>query len=79
MAMGSRLKERGRLVISHPLGREFVHRLHIQNPELVPHELPGEQELREMAAEAGLVVIHFADQPAFYLAVAEKWPKLVKW
>lgn len=71
VAMAAMLKLGGRLVISHPLGRGFVHRLHQENPELVPHELPEEEPLRQMLEQVGLALIHFTDQPGFYLTLAE--------
>ncbi len=73
-ALSGLLKEGGRLVISHPLGRAFVHRLHQENPELVPHDLPEEEPLRQMLGRVGLILTYFVDQPGLYLAVAEKEP-----
>ena len=66
------LKPRGRLVISHPMGRDFVRWLMQHNPEMVRHELPDESRLRQMCAAAGLRVLRFVDEPDLYIATAQR-------
>ncbi len=64
------LTEGGRLVISHPLGKDFVRQLKEVNPEL--KELPDESEIGPLVEPEGFKVIQFVDEPEFYLAIAEK-------
>lgn len=66
------LKPRGRLVISHPMGRQFVGWLMQQSPDMVRHELPDEPRLRAMCAAAGLRILRVVDQPDLYLAIAQR-------
>ena len=62
----------GRLVISHPLGRQFVRHLREQHPEMVTSELPEQEQLEAMLEAAGFRLEIFQDQPELYLAVAKK-------
>ena len=60
----SLLNEGGRVFISHPLGSEFVRQLHASDPGVVPHVLPDEAALGEMAGRTSLTV-------ASYVTVAQ--------
>lgn len=62
----------GRIVISHPLGKEFVSSLHKNEPEIVPHLLPNNNELINWANEFGLRLQTFLDEPNLYLTVLKK-------
>jgi len=64
------LRQRGRLVISHPLGRNFIVELKKHAPfhlDMLPHE----EGARGLLERHGFEVIRFRDEPAFYLVVAK--------
>ena len=63
------LRSGGRVVISHPMGRDFACRLHESDPLMVPHLLPDEQEARRLLLAAGLELLHFTDEPLLYLLI----------
>ncbi|CAN0546976.1 unnamed protein product, partial [Ectocarpus sp. 12 AP-2014] len=42
------LEEGGKVVISHPLGRDFVSRLKAVDDTVVPHELPERDALERL-------------------------------
>lgn len=60
----------GRAVISHPMGRRFVHQLHRQDLAVVPHLLPGRRLAQRLLAVAGLEMVTWLDEPELYLMVA---------
>jgi SAM-dependent methyltransferase len=63
------LSPKGKLVIGHPLGRDFIEELRKHTPfELEP--LPGEKDAKELLRRHGFEVVKFRDEPAFYLVVA---------
>jgi SAM-dependent methyltransferase len=64
------LQERGRLVISHPMGRDFIVELKKHTPFHLDL-LPNEAESRELLGRHGFDLAVFIDEPAFYLVVAE--------
>lgn len=69
-AIHALLKEGGRLVISHPLGKDFVRRLGDRNEDI--KELPDESGLASLLEPEGLSLTEFVDEPEFYLAIAHK-------
>jgi len=69
------LRPGGRLVISHPMGSAFVRHLHQEDPLMVPHLLPDEQEARSLLQAAGLELVNFTDEPLLYSLVGRKPPK----
>jgi SAM-dependent methyltransferase len=71
------LAQGGRIVISHPLGRQFVASLHKNEPEIVPHPLPNREQLEAFADDFDLCLELFQDEPNFYLAVLKKWDSTV--
>jgi ubiquinone/menaquinone biosynthesis C-methylase UbiE len=71
-AIHTLLKEGGRLIISHPMGKDFVRRLKELRPETIKELLPGESEIGPLVEPEGFKVIQFVDEPEFYLAIAEK-------
>ena len=66
------LGSRGRLVISHPMGSEFVRRLKEGSPQYHLKDLPNEKQLRQLLDETGLTLAHFTAEPDLYLAICEK-------
>ena len=62
----------GRVVISHPLGREFVRRLRDEHPEMVASELPGQARLEAMLEATDFRLESLQDHSELYLAVARK-------
>lgn len=63
------LVDGGRLVISHPLGKEFIVELKSHAP--FPLDLlPEEDEAKEMLQPHGFTVSSYVDEPEFYLLVA---------
>lgn len=65
----SRLNTGGHIVISQPVGRQFVEQLHHFEPQLVPHHLPSNDELVSWCREFKLSLSHFRDEGKFYLAI----------
>ena len=62
----------GRLVISHPLGSDFVRRLKAGSPQYHLKELPDRSFLNQMLEGVGLAVTHFVDETDLYLAICTK-------
>lgn len=63
------LRSGGRLVISHPLGREFIHELKGHTP--FPLDLlPDQAEASELFGRHGFAIEKYVDEPEFYLLVA---------
>ena len=62
----------GRLVISHPMGRDFVRRLKAGSPQYHLKELPDRAALERLVAGTSLAVARFVDEPDLYLAVCGK-------
>ena len=56
-------------MISHPLGREFVQALNLNEPEIVPHLLPTQDMLAAWLHDLGLATERFTDEGDFYLAI----------
>eukprot|EP00551_Chaetoceros_affinis_P004840 CAMPEP_0203667380 /NCGR_PEP_ID=MMETSP0090-20130426/4220_1 /ASSEMBLY_ACC=CAM_ASM_001088 /TAXON_ID=426623 /ORGANISM="Chaetoceros affinis, Strain CCMP159" /LENGTH=543 /DNA_ID=CAMNT_0050531519 /DNA_START=105 /DNA_END=1736 /DNA_ORIENTATION=+ len=46
------LKNDGIIAITHPLGAQFVKKLHTEDPETVPHNLPSQDIFEEMIRES---------------------------
>ncbi|CAN0440387.1 unnamed protein product, partial [Ectocarpus sp. 8 AP-2014] len=63
------LQEGGKVVISHPLGRDFVSRLKAVDDTVVPHELPERDALERLVQFLPLVIDSFESGPELYLAV----------
>jgi len=69
------LRPGGTLVISHPIGRDAVNRLHREvSPVVAEDHVPAAHELRRMLEEVGLFEILIVDEPDFYLAAGHKPP-----
>ncbi|CAM9918212.1 unnamed protein product [Ectocarpus sp. 12 AP-2014] len=68
------LEEGGKVVISHPLGRDFVSRLKAVDDTVVPHELPERDALERLVQFLPLVIDSFESGPELYLAVLRKTP-----
>jgi len=64
------LRQRGRLVISHPLGGNFIAELKKHTPFHLDM-LPDEEGARGLLERHGFEVTRFRDEPAFYLVVAK--------
>ncbi|MEN6437109.1 MAG: class I SAM-dependent methyltransferase [Syntrophobacter sp.] len=64
------LRHKGRLVVSHPLGKEFI----IELKKYAPFHLdllPDEPEARQLCERHGFRIVSFVDEPLFYIFVAE--------
>jgi len=67
------LRNNGRLVICHTMGRTMINQLHQSIGGAVANDLlPDEFQLRELIRQAGLKVTHFEDSTERYLVIAEK-------
>jgi SAM-dependent methyltransferase len=64
------LRQKGRLVISHPLGRDFIVELKKGTPFHLDL-LPDEAEAKILLENHGFEVTEFGDEPTFYLVVAK--------
>jgi SAM-dependent methyltransferase len=65
------MKPEGRIVISHPLGKGFIHSL----KESIPFpldEFPDEQEADALLKPFGFKIERFIDEPQLYILVATK-------
>lgn len=60
------------MVISHPLGRDFVSRLKAVDDTVVPHDLPERDELERLAQVGGCVFGGL--RPSLILSSAEFGP-----
>ena len=68
----SLLKSRGKIIISHPLGKKFVAQLNMACPEIVPNLLPDQEKLLELASQFNLDINLFDDCVDFYIAILQK-------
>ncbi len=68
-ACGGRLSPGGKIVLSHPLGKIFVEKLHLHDAQLVPHCLPAAAILKNWASAFKLKLDMFQDDQDFYLAI----------
>lgn len=59
----------GRVIISHPQGRQALEQQREQYPEVVVSDLPDKTYLQTVAAANSFDVAEFVDEPSFYLAV----------
>eukprot|EP00850_Spirogloea_muscicola_P018268 SM000166S02449 [mRNA] locus=s166:571:2794:+ [translate_table: standard] len=62
-------KAGGKIVISDPLGKEYVEHLQRDGPDIFPHSLPNAEELAGLAEGLSLSVTSLLDKPDLYLAV----------
>jgi len=65
------LRSGGRLVVSHPEGRDFVDQLRATS-DLFIESLPTKEEFEALLGPLGLEVIAYRDEPKLYLMVARK-------
>jgi hypothetical protein len=63
------LSRKGRLIISHPLGRDFIIELKKHTP-LHLDLLPDEAGARGLFERHGFEIVSFRDEPLFYIFVA---------
>ena len=63
------VKPRGRMVISHPLGKSFIHRLSAGNPFPLD-DFPEKSEAENLFEPFGFEVERFIDEPELYILVA---------
>jgi SAM-dependent methyltransferase len=64
------LRRKGRLVVSHPLGKDFIVELKKRTPFHLDL-LPDEAGARELCERHGFQLVSFRDDPLFYIFVAE--------
>lgn len=64
------LCSKGRLVVSHPLGSDFIVELKKHTPFYLDL-LPDEAEARELCKSHGFEIVSFTDEPLFYVFVAQ--------
>jgi SAM-dependent methyltransferase len=60
----------GRVVISHPMGREWHRHLRTQYPNMVLRDLPDAVAAPRLLADAGLRLLSMEDAPDLYILVA---------
>lgn len=63
------LRRKGRLIVSHPLGRDFIIELKKHTP-LHLDLLPDEAGARGLFERHGFEIVSFRDEPLFYIFVA---------
>jgi ubiquinone/menaquinone biosynthesis C-methylase UbiE len=66
------LRPGGLLVISHPIGREAVNRLHAQCRAVAEDRVPAAARMYELLTRLGWSDVKVIDEPEFYLARARK-------
>ncbi len=64
------MRPKGRLVVSHPLGRDFIVELKRHTPFHLDL-LPDEAGARGLCERHGFKVVSFRDDPLFYIFIAE--------
>jgi len=69
--LGRVVKPAGKVVISHPLGKDFIGKLKQSCPFLLD-DFPGETEARTLLSPFGFDIHLFLDEPELYLLVALK-------
>ena len=74
-AMDTLLAPTGRLVISHPMGSAFVKRLQKESPQYHLKDLPNKAQLKQLLRGTRLRMVHFIDEPDFYMALSVKSPE----
>ncbi len=62
----------GKIVISHPMGAQFVQKLHVFEPHIVPYPLPDLPVLNYFCQTYNLKLDLFEDESDFYLAILIK-------
>ncbi|MBI2862197.1 MAG: class I SAM-dependent methyltransferase [Chloroflexi bacterium] len=72
LALQRLLRLNGRVIVSHPMGRDFVKELRRNSPDLELHELPDAEEMDQLAKLAGFHIARFRDEPLLYVAVLER-------
>ena len=65
------VKPAGRVIISHPLGKDFIGKLKLSCPFPLD-DFPGEAEARKLLSPFGFDIHLFLDEPQLYLLVAMK-------
>jgi hypothetical protein len=63
------LRPGGRVVVSHPMGRDWHARLRRQNPEMVPRDLPDPAEAERLFTRAGLRLVTALDEADVYAMI----------
>jgi len=64
------LKPGGMIVISHPIGREAVNKVHSEAGSVVTDDIvPDATKMESMLKNAGYVDVTVTDEPEFYLAI----------
>ena len=67
------LNDDGWLVISHPIGREAVNRVHSESNSTVSEDsVPDNDLMRSLLSEAGFKEIRIIDEPEFHMALGVK-------
>jgi len=67
------LRPGGLLVVSHPIGREGVNRIHREAGSVVAEDrVPDAPKMRQMLEIAGFVDVRVTDEPEFYLAIGRR-------
>lgn len=72
LALAACLKRGGKLVVSHPIGREAVNRIHSEHQEVAEDSVPPPELMKKHLSSAGLVAARVIDEPEFYYADASK-------
>ncbi|MGQ9488290.1 MAG: class I SAM-dependent methyltransferase [Armatimonadota bacterium] len=66
------LRPGGLMIISHPIGREAVNRLHSQYEAVAQDRVPTADGMQTLLIGMGWVQVEVIDEPDFYLAKAKK-------
>lgn len=61
----------GYIVISHPLGRQWLEGLHKEDPVQVPHLLPDQARLEALTADLPLRLHSYVDEADLYIATLQ--------
>lgn len=66
------LSEGGLVVISHPLGRAWLRTLQEKDPQMVLHDLPGSEGLKQMLAQVPELALESLEDEADYYCLVLK-------
>ncbi|CAE7246237.1 unnamed protein product [Symbiodinium sp. CCMP2592] len=68
------LADGGLIVISHPLGRDWLRGLQKRDPQMVLHDLPGHAEVDQMLKEVPELSVELLEDETDYYCLVLRWP-----
>lgn len=67
------LRPRGLIIVSHPIGREAVNKIHRDSDSVVTEDrVPAAEAMKSLLERAGFAEVSVVDEPGFYLASGQR-------